>query len=169
MYHKSKIYLVGMMGVGKTTIGKQLARKLHYTFVDLDKEIERLMQMEISEIFEQFGENYFREIEQKALLQTEPLAHVVIATGGGTPCFYDNMQWMNNHGKTVYLNASTSFIYSRVKSSPGRRPIISGVEPAALEAFINGILTARTPYYEQAQTVLNVPSESLETLVNRVV
>jgi shikimate kinase len=94
IYSAERIYLLGMMGVGKSTLGKQLARQLHYSFIDLDKAIEQAEGKSIPDLFEQKGESYFRLVEQRQLKETARKNHIVIAVGGGTPCYYENMEWM---------------------------------------------------------------------------
>jgi shikimate kinase len=91
VFSSERIYLLGMMGVGKSTLGKQLARQLHYSFIDLDKSIEKEEGKSIPDIFAQLGEGYFRKVERQMLLKTAERNHIVVAVGGGTPCFYENM------------------------------------------------------------------------------
>jgi shikimate kinase len=103
----SRIVLVGFPGSGKSTIGKKLAKQLDYRFVDLDQEIEKRVQLSIPAIFEQFGENQFRIWEQTQLQETLQLEKVVIATGGGTPCFYQNMELITQHSEAVYIQVAS--------------------------------------------------------------
>ena len=150
-----------MMGVGKTTLGKQLAKQLLYSFIDLDNEIEKQAGISIPQIFEQFGEVYFRELEHKILLQTIERNDIVISTGGGAACYYNNMQWMNEHGKTIYLKANTAFILSRVTPNLTKRPLLKGKSPAELDAFVSELLYQRQSFYEQAHNVVLMPAKSL--------
>lgn len=157
----SKIFLVGMMGVGKTTLGKQLAKQLNYQFLDLDKSIELMTGKSISHIFETEGNEAFRIIEQQALMNTAHLDKVVIATGGGTPCYFENMQWMNTQGTTIYLKATSAFIVSRIKPNQHLRPLLKQVLPDNLIAFISDLLLEREVFYHQASLVFELPSDKL--------
>jgi shikimate kinase len=152
-----RIYLVGMMGVGKSTLGKQLANALGYSFLDTDTQIAFIEGRSIQQIFEEEGESYFREAEQHILHQTATERNTVIATGGGTPCFFDNMEWINGHGKSLYLEATTAFIVSRVGHNTDKRPLLKGKEASELEPFITQILKEREPYYEKAHLRLRLP------------
>src|SRR5690606_34726901 len=118
---KTSIYIVGYMGSGKTTFGKRLAAKLNMAFVDLDNLIEVTEGKTINEIFELKGESYFRE-KEKEILQTTVFVNTVVATGGGTPCFFDNMSWMNTNGKTIYLKMTAQALESRLKFDKNNRP-----------------------------------------------
>jgi shikimate kinase len=154
-----------MMGVGKTTLGKQLARQLQYTFIDLDKEIEKHAGISIAQIFELHGEIYFRELEQKLLLETKHQYNIVVSTGGGAACFYNNMQWMNEHGKTIYLKANAAFIISRVSPNIAKRPLLQGKSPAELDSFIANLIAQRQSFYEQAHSTIEMPAKSLLSAV----
>lgn len=156
-----RIYLVGMMSVGKTSLGKQLASQLHYSFIDLDKQIEKKAGASISELFENKGELFFREMEQVVLHETALRDHAVIATGGGTPCFYDNMEWMNKVGKTVYLKATVAFLCSRLGGTNHKRPLLANVPPDDLPAFLTNLLQAREPYYSLSQVTIQMPVKSI--------
>lgn len=163
-----RIYLIGMMGVGKTTLGKQLAKQLHYSFIDLDKQIEKNAALSTTEIFEQYGEEHFRKLEQEALHQTSQRNHIVISTGGGTPCYYNNIEWMNAHGKTIYLNANVAFIYSRVLPNVTKRPLLAGQTHNEILTTLTHLLTLRQPYYQQAQVSVAMPLKSLSDLVKSI-
>jgi shikimate kinase len=165
VFSSGRIYLIGMMGVGKSTQGKQLAKQLHYSFLDLDKAIEQAEGKSVASIFEQNGETYFREAEQKVLHTTASRDHIVIATGGGTPCFYDNMAWMNNAGLTIYLKANAAFVMSRVGRFPDKRPLLAGKSQEELEIFISTLIETRTPYYSVAMRQVDLPVKSLLSIV----
>ncbi len=157
-----------MMGVGKTTLGKKLAKQLHYSYLDLDKEIEKAEGKSITTIFEQKGEDYFRKIEQVVLHQTAARNHLVIATGGGTACYYNNIEWMNEHGKTVYLKATTAFILSRVGPFSDKRPLLKGKSQDELAIFIGDLLQNRSPYYNKARLVVDMPVKSVSDIVKSI-
>lgn len=148
----STIILVGFMGSGKTTFGRNLAEKLNYQFIDTDKEIETLVGMSIPTIFEKKGEAYFRQLEREFIKQLK-VQNVVIATGGGLPCFYDNMNYLNKIGVTVYLKYSVEELFERLKNETISRPLLKEKSDTELFEFIEGLLKSRESYYLKAQTV----------------
>lgn len=162
------IYLVGFMGVGKTTIGKKLANQLKLRFIDTDKLVVQQTGKSIPKLFEQQGEDGFRLLESQVLrsIDDEPS---VIATGGGLPCFYDNMLYMNVHGVTVYIKADKLFIHSRLSQAKAPRPLIKSLNSDELLAFIEEKLTQRQVFYGQSLLHVDVPLKSFETLVESVV
>lgn len=159
------IYLVGYMGCGKSYWGKQLADSLNFDFVDLDDLIEEREGMTIPDIFSQFGETSFREIEQRALLSTKDLKQpTVISTGGGAPCFHDNMSVMNAIGQTLFLEASPLVLKQNILKSDDERPIVKLIPEIELEAYIANHLTSRLTFYHQAQFQCHVDGLKLEDL-----
>lgn len=151
--HKSStIILVGFMGSGKTTFGMKLAKKMNYQFVDTDKEIEELVGMSIESIFNTKGEKYFRQLE-KQYIQKLKVQNVVIATGGGMPCFYDNMEYLNKIGVTVYLEYSSQELFERLKNETVNRPLLKHKSEEDLFNYIDDLLLKREHYYLQAQTI----------------
>jgi shikimate kinase len=168
-FNADRIYLVGMMGVGKTTLGKRLANAMHYTFMDLDKEIERVEGKSIEQIFEQNGEAYFRKKERDCLLRTQLCQNIVIATGGGTPAYADNMAWMNGHGKTLYLKADMAFVLSRLAQKANKRPLLKGKSEEEMSQIITELFTKRKPLYEQALRSVEIPLENLRELIKSIV
>ncbi|MDO5665651.1 MAG: shikimate kinase [Bacteroidia bacterium] len=148
-----RIYLIGYMGVGKTTIGKKLAEVLDIGFIDLDKFIESKYHKTISELFSEVGEREFRLIEQKSLLEVSEIENVVISTGGGTPCFFDNIELMNRTGVTVYIHAEPEELAARLRASKTVRPIVSGKTKEELTPFITNHLSERERFYKQAQII----------------
>lgn len=147
-----RIFLVGYMGTGKSTVGKQLARELGLRFIDLDQFISESERQSVAELFRSQGESGFRGLERKYLRKlddsTEPF---VCATGGGTPCFYDNMHWMNAAGVTVYLEMDVASLAYRLRHAKTERPILKAIEDPNLEAFISQHLEERRADYEEAQ------------------
>lgn len=143
------IFLIGFMGSGKTTLGKKLARVMGYDFVDLDKVVETRAGQSIPDFFAKHGEEAFRALERDCLQTGLPAENTVVATGGGAPCYYDNMEWMNRHGVTVYLMLEPKALASRLKGSADR-PLISGLSGAELLAYIEEKLALREPYYRKA-------------------
>lgn len=159
----NRIFLIGYMGTGKTTAGRCLAKELNMDFYDLDLYIESRFQKTISQIFESEGEERFREIESSMLRELGEFENVVIATGGGTPCFFDNMEYMNQQGKTIYLKASPQALTKRLlECKADKRPLIRGKSETELEAFVTDNLKKREPYYSQAKLVFET-----EYLVNK--
>ena len=146
-----RIFLVGYMCAGKTTIGSELALKLGYRFIDLDLYIEQKQGKSISAIFANQGEPFFRELEREALEDMIGQENVVIATGGGTPCQGDNMVRMNQNGTTVFLNPSLDELVERVEIGKHTRPLLKDKTPAEMRQFIEKMWQKRLPYYTQAQ------------------
>ncbi len=146
-----KIFLIGFMGAGKSFIGKRLASKLGLDFLDMDSILEKKQGMSIAEIFEEHGEGYFRNLEAEYLQEMINLEKVVVATGGGVPCFNDNMEWMNHHGVTIFLDVPVEILTKRLMNESAERPLIKGKTAKELEAFIQNELDERMKYYQQAQ------------------
>ena len=160
------LFLIGFMGAGKTTLGKQLASKLGWDFLDLDEQIESEEGMPVTELFARHGEGWFRRRERIALeaLKHEAASGLVVACGGGTPCYGDNMDWLNAQGITVYLRVPAPELVSRLLPQRAHRPMISSVAPEALETHIAVLLGIREPYYLRAQHILNPEQQTLEAL-----
>ena len=158
------IYLVGFMGSGKTTIGIDLAKRMDFAWYDLDDLLVERHKMEISKIFSIYGEAYFRKEERLVLHQTYNWENTVISTGGGTPCFFDNMEWINRHGYSVFLDPSISILVARLEKGKHKRPLIKDKTEAEMEAFIEGKLTQRRGFYEKAQLHIQGKFESEEAV-----
>jgi len=148
-----KIFLIGFMGSGKSHTGKSLAQLLNVDFIDLDARIEANTGRSISDIFEVSGEDTFRQLEQDQLKSLSDIADAVVATGGGTPCFFDNMQWMNENGVTVYLKADEALLADRLKNEKEQRPLIKNLSNQDLLDFIREKLGERATDYEQARII----------------
>jgi shikimate kinase len=149
-----RIYLVGYMGCGKSTIGRNLADLMEMTFVDLDKYIEERYFKSVPTIFAEEGENGFREKERISLLEVSQFENVVVGTGGGTPCFFNNMEVMNDNGVTVYIAPDTEVLASRLIKSRTERPLITGKSWEELIYFINDALLKRAPFYEKSKIII---------------
>lgn len=145
-----RIFLVGYMCAGKTTIGTALAQKLGWKFIDLDQYIEQEQGKSVSAIFADKGEAYFRQLEQKALRDMFAKEHVIIATGGGTPCQGDNMSVMNQNGTTVFLNPSIDELVARLEIGKHTRPLLKDKTNTEMRHFIEQMITQRLPYYSRA-------------------
>lgn len=150
------------MGAGKTTAGKELAKVLELEFIDLDHFIQARYQKTVSQLFQDIGEREFRKIESSVLKEVGEFENVVISTGGGTPCFFDNMEYMNKAGTTVYLNAAPEALAVRLNTCKEKRPLIKDKNEEELLDFIVQSLEKRNPYYTQAQIIFET-----EELVNR--
>ena len=148
-----RIFLIGYMGCGKSTIGKRLARLLSLSFIDLDAHIQSKYHKTIAELFAEKGEEQFRRIERLALLEVADFEDVLISTGGGAPCFFDNMEVMNRVGVTVYIQAEPEELATRLLASKTVRPILSSKKPEELVPFIRKHLTERERYYNKAQII----------------
>jgi shikimate kinase len=149
-----RVILIGFMGCGKTTLGKKIARQLNIPFIDSDTEIERLNQLSIGEIFDQFGESGFREMETDFITSLENRGGFVLATGGGMPCFGYNMELLNKLGVTYYLDRPAKELDNRLKNSKIQRPLLKGIAEGELLEFIELTLTKRDEYYKQSQVIL---------------
>ena len=150
-----RIFLTGYMGAGKTTLGKAFARKLNLPFVDLDWYMEERFHKTVGELFVERGEAGFRELEKNMLHEVGAFEDVVISTGGGASCFFDNMDFMNRNGKTVFLNVHPDVLFRRLRVAKQQRPILQGKQDDELKEFIIRALEKRTPFYSQAQYVFN--------------
>lgn len=147
------IVLVGMMSSGKSTLGKKLARALNYKFADLDKLIEKDQQMDIPSIFRQKGEAYFRETESRILKETKPESGIVLASGGGTPCFHENMDYIRSLGISIFLDVPAAELVKRIENhGKDDRPVLSGA--ASLEDALTTKIQERLPFYSQADFTL---------------
>lgn len=146
----TRILLVGFMAAGKTTLGKALAKDLGLQFIDLDLYIESRYHATVSQIFAERGEEGFRQIERNMLHEVAEFEDVVIATGGGTPCFFDNMEYMNAQGTTVFLDASVDVIFTRLTIAHTQRPLVAGKTDEELRSYITETLNRRLPYYSRA-------------------
>lgn len=146
----TRIILIGYMGAGKTTLGQALARELKLQFIDLDLYIEERFRKSISQIFAEKGEEGFRLIEQRMLHEVAEFEDVVISTGGGTPCFFDNIDYMNRQGTTVYLDVPLERLFIRLSIARAKRPLIKEKSDDELRTFIAQQLDKRAPHYKKA-------------------
>jgi shikimate kinase len=151
------IFLTGMMGAGKTTMGRQVAEILHYPFVDLDVCIENQEGMQVKEIFSEQGETYFREVEAKVLRDLpRQYKQAVVATGGGAPCFHDNMAFMKDSGFSVYLDVPVAELVGRLQASDlQERPLLAGKNQDELTEHLENILLKRKIIYQQAHLIFD--------------
>ncbi len=165
---EASIYLIGYMASGKTTFGKKLANALQYDFIDLDALIEKEEGISITEIFQTKGEEYFREIENNVLKQTVSIKNAVISCGGGTPCFYNNMDFINNNGLSIWLNPPLGFIIDRIKKEPNQRPLVKGLTGDALKVKVEHHYYERIPFYNKAKMEYNSKLTKESDFINLV-
>ena len=151
-----RIILIGYMGAGKTTVGKALAKALNVSFYDLDWYIETRMRRTVKQIFDQEGEEGFRRIEHNMLHEVAEFENVVVSCGGGTPCFYDNIDYMNAQGQVVYLKASPEVLYEHLKMGKGVRPLLLNKTPEEVRQFIVEQLAYREQFYSKARYTLDI-------------
>jgi shikimate kinase len=164
-----KIFLIGFMGSGKTTLGRKLAARMNCEFIDLDHKLEQQVELSIAEYFTLFGEAAFRKLESQVLKKTQYPENVVISTGGGLPCFFDNMDWMKANGKTVYIKLNPKTLADRLETGKEERPLLQDKHGEALVAFIEQKLEEREPFYSQANIIadgLSLTAERLEQILN---
>lgn len=146
----TRILLIGYMGAGKTTLGRALADDLGLEFIDLDHYIEKRYRKTISDIFAEKGEEEFRRLEQRMLHEVAEFENVIISTGGGTPCFFDNIDYMNTQGITVYLKVPIERLFTRLSIARNKRPLIKDKNDEELRTFIASQLEQREPAYTKA-------------------
>lgn len=151
-----RIIIIGYMGAGKTTVGRTLAAELGIEFYDLDWYIESRMRKTVKQLFDEVGEEGFRKIEHNMLHEVAEFENVVISCGGGTPCFFDNMAYMNQQGDTVYLKANPEILYKHLKMGKSVRPLLLNKTPEEVQVFITEQLANREPYYSRAKYTVNV-------------
>jgi shikimate kinase len=160
-----KIFLVGFMGSGKTRLGKNLSNALERNFIDLDVLIEHTQHISIPEIFAAKGEQGFREIEKNTLQHSAFAEDSIISTGGGAPCFFDNMDWMNKNGITIFIDPPIKVLADRLINAKTERPLIKGKSLDELVIFIEEKLKERRPFYEKATLSLTSVSLTPEIVI----
>ena len=156
----SRIYLVGYMGAGKTTVARRLASRLGYDVFDTDAMFEEKYKISVDDFFHKYDEALFRKLETQILQSTENLDDAVISTGGGTSCFNDNMAWMNAHGTTVFLRISPQAAVDRLLHSKKKRPLAENKSEAELTEYVQSHYASRLTFYEQAK--ISVKAENLD-------
>jgi shikimate kinase len=162
------VFLIGFMGSGKTTFGKKLATKLHLSFIDLDESIISSEKKTIEKIVLEHGMEYFRNIET-ATLKSLNISGKLISTGGGTPCFHNNIDWMKETGIVVYLQVDEGVLFSRLKQTDlNHRPLLKGLDEGGLKKYISETLKEREPIYKQAHIAFNPVKEPMEILVEKL-
>ena len=167
-----RIILVGYMGSGKTTVGKALSKETGMMFYDLDWYIESRMHTTVPKLFAEKGEEAFRKVEYNMLHEVAEFEDVIISCGGGTPCFFDNMDYLNQQGYVVYLKATPEVLYNHLLMARVERPLLKGKSPDELIAYITEHLQEREPFYSKARYTLDVSLldnyEAIHTSVERI-
>lgn len=167
-----RVIITGYMGAGKTTVGKALSRELGLPFYDLDRYIETRMHKSIPEIFAERGEDGFRKIEHNMLHEVAEFEDVIISCGGGTPCFFDNMDYMNENGDTVYLEAPVDVIWKHIHMGKTIRPLLQGKEDKEAISFITRQLKERETFYLKSKHIVDVgvldSYEKINEIVQRI-
>ena len=152
----SRIILIGYMGSGKTTVGKVLSREIKLPFYDLDWYIENRMHKSIHQIFEEKGEEGFRKIERNLLHEVAEFENVIISCGGGTPCFFDNIGYINQQGESVYLKCRADVLSAHLRMGKTIRPLLLNKTNEEVELFISEQLAQRESFYSQAKHIIDV-------------
>jgi shikimate kinase len=165
-----KIFLIGFMGSGKTTLGRKLATRMGYEFIDLDHKLEQRAELSIAEYFSIFGEDAFRELESEVLKKTLYPDDAIVSTGGGLPCYFDNMDWMKANGKSVYIKLPPKTLADRLEAGKEERPLLQDKHGDELIAFIEQKLAEREGFYSQANIIvdgLSLTAEKLEEILSK--
>lgn len=150
-----RIYLLGMMGSGKSTVGRKLANKISYDFLDLDDMIEDKIGMSIADFFATEGEEKFRFIEQETLRETFQLENVIVSTGGGVPCFFNNIEEINQNGVSCYLQADVGVLLSRLKGAIEQRPLLNKLgSDEKIKEYLSELLLKREQFYTKAHKIV---------------
>ncbi len=156
------------MGSGKSYVGKRLAEQLDFQFIDLDAYLEQKTQRTISTIFEEEGEDYFRNLERACLYEMASFENIVVSTGGGTPCFFDNIQWIRENGISVFLKPDINLMVQRLKSETDKRPLLADQDAVTLRDFIQDKLRQRLPYYNQATVTIPITASNQKEIVEMI-
>jgi len=164
-----KIYLIGFMGSGKTHWGRLLSQKLGIPFFDMDEQVASHEGKSIVEIFAESGEEHFRLLEKDILhIITESHESFVMACGGGSPCYFKNIDYMNNSGTTVWINTPTEVLFQRLIKEKDHRPLIKDFTDEQLRAYINRKFADRKIYYDQAEITIDEEPLQIEKLVEKI-
>ncbi len=156
------IILIGFMGCGKSTLGKKLAKKFNFEFLDSDKEIEKNENLTVSEIFEKYGERYFRDLEKNFLLSIQDKKNIVLSTGGGLPCFNENMNLLNTLGTTLYIKLHPIELTKRILDSKTVRPLAKDKSKEELYTFVYELLQKREVFYSKATYILSGKEQNVK-------
>ncbi|MBF0597892.1 shikimate kinase [Faecalibacter rhinopitheci] len=162
------ISLIGYMGSGKSTTGKDLAKTLGYEFIDLDQFIEQKYNLEITDIFSKYGEIGFRKREREALHEVLQQTNLVLSLGGGTPVYYDNMDFINKNSESIFLRVQLPYLVKRLESKKHTRPLIAHLENEDLMEFIAKHLFERNQFYQKAKYTISITTQSTYEVLNEI-
>lgn len=165
---KMRIFLIGFMGSGKSTVGKRLALRLKYSFIDMDRVIAKESGMPINRIFDEKGEDEFRRMEHELILKISQMENVVVSTGGGVPCFHDNMDIINKYGISIYLKMTPEDLLNRLKGSKYERPLIRDLSTAELAEYISEKLKEREPLYLKSKYVFDGKEPDIPGIIDLI-
>ena len=164
-----KIYLIGMPGSGKTTIGKKIARELKLDFLDLDSFIEKKENCSIQDIFKYQGENYFRQVESTYLKEVAEInTQQVVSLGGGTPCFNNNMDVVLASGLSVYIKANEKILLNRLENAKSQRPLFWGLTKVEIEKKLSQLIESRSPFYDRANIIIHAANMNEKDIVRAI-
>ncbi len=164
-----RIFLIGFMGSGKSTFGKKLAKELSLPFIDLDKEIEIKAKCSITDIFKYLGEDTFRKMESDCLHELSNRDEFVMATGGGAPCYFNNIEHINKKGTSIYIELDPQSIFNRLSNAKNIRPTIKDKKDEELMSFIKEKLAERETVYKQAKLTINGLSINIKEVADKLV
>jgi len=156
------------MGAGKTRIGRELAALMGWSFLDLDDEFESRYKVSVNDFFQTYSEEQFRIIESRLLRETALLHQTLISTGGGTPCFHGNMEWIRKHGIAIYLRWDAEVLANRLRQIRRQRPVLRDLTPGQLPGFIRDHLAERETWYLEADIIYNAARESVGELAEKI-
>jgi len=169
MNFKDKIFLMGMPGSGKTTVGKRLAKAMGYEFIDLDQYIEKRENCSINDIFRHQGETYFRTAETDAIKEVSLLkTKIIVSLGGGTPCFNNNIELLLKAGLCIYIHATEKLLLNRLENAKSQRPLFWGLTKQEIEKKLLQMIDARTPFYEKAHLTTEAVSFQEKNLIEEI-
>ena len=163
-----KVFLIGYMASGKSHLGKELSELTGYPNVDLDDIFEERYRISVNDFFQKYDESSFRTLEQELLLETESLPNAIVSTGGGTPCFFRNIDFMKMNGVCIYLRVNPRILAERLLNVKRKRPLLKQVAPAEMESMVRKQLDEREPYYLQADHVIDAQSVSPEFIMKLI-
>ena len=161
-----RIYIIGYMCSGKSSISRKLAARLGYEAFDTDDLFEEKYHICVQDFFEKYGEDYFRKFESDILKKTGEMHKVVVSTGGGTPCFFDNMQWMKKNGTTIFVRISPQTSFYRIMNAKRKRPLVYGKSEDELRQYVESHYNSRLPIYEQADFIVKGENLDIDEIMN---
>ena len=161
-----RIFIIGYMCSGKSSISRKVAARLGYEPFDTDDLFEERYHICVQDFFEKYGEDYFRKFESEILKKTGEMHHVVVSTGGGTPCFFDNMQWMNENGVTIFVKTSPTTAFHRIMNAKRKRPLVYGKSEEELRQYVENHYNSRLPVYERANFTVKGENLNIDEIID---